>query len=205
MLGTEHLVLAASLALGLFFYEQFGERLGGVMVLPLVTAYGLFDVRILAGFSLGAVATYGVGELVIRRTLIYGRRLLYVYILAGMVLTAAALALVGVSTSGIALIVLPGIFAFNLHREGEPVRRMGTFVLILVPLYLVAHLVLTPFGFDAGLYRVFPDLRPFAIHAFHLVPTPELFPTASAQSATRAVDGTGVGGVIGSLVGGDAE
>jgi hypothetical protein len=206
MLGAQHLVLAACLGLGLLIYERYGLRLGGVLVLPLVTAYALFDPRILLGFFLGSMATYGLGELVVRRTLIYGRRLLYVYILGGLFLTAAALHVLGVEMTGIALVVLPGIFAFNLHREGAPVRRLTTFASILAPIYLVAHLALYPVGFEGGLFQVFPGFELIVADVVHFLPRLDPIGTASASPVTAsALDGTGMGGVLGSLIGGEAE
>jgi hypothetical protein len=206
MLGAEHLVLAACLAIGLLIYERYGLRLGGVLVLPLVTAYALFDPRILLGFFLGSVATYGLGELVVRRTLIYGRRLLYVYIVGGLFLTASALHLLGVEVAGMALVVLPGIFAFNLHREGAPTRRLATFAAILAPLYLVAHVALYPVGFQGGLFPAVPQFELLVADLFHFLPRLDPIGTASATPMTaNALDGTGVGGVLGSLLGGEAE
>jgi hypothetical protein len=52
----EVIALLIALCIGLFVYERYGIRLGGVLVLPLVTAYALFEPKLLHVFFLAADA-----------------------------------------------------------------------------------------------------------------------------------------------------
>jgi hypothetical protein len=147
------ITLLLALVLGLVAYERFGMRLGGVLVLPLLTAYTLFEPRLVPVFVGAAAIAYFAGKLVQRNTLVYGRRLLYTYIGLGLLASSALIYLTGIGVAGIALAVLPGIFAFNVHREGKPMRSVGQFAFLYVPTVLLAHVALLPLGFRGGLFE----------------------------------------------------
>jgi hypothetical protein len=122
-------LLAAFLLLGLFLYERTGMRLGGVLVLPLLLVYAIFDVNIVAVFAVASAFTLVVGQIVHSQTFLYGRRLLYAFILIGMAATVAALHYVTVAVAGVILALLPGIFAYNLHREGRYLEGASAFAM----------------------------------------------------------------------------
>ena len=175
-----HLVLAllGSLLIGLFVYERLGWRLGGVLVLPLVLIYALFEPKVVPAFLAGVVLTFAIGWLVQRHTLIYGRRLLYVFVVAGFVVTASLLVALRADVHGIVLAVLPGVFAFNLQREGYPTRSVAQFAAIFLPVYVAAHVLLLPFGFEGGLFAYFPKVH----HELALV-LPGIAPGLGAEAA----------------------
>lgn len=154
-----YIVLGTSLLVGLLVYERHDLRLGGVLVLPLLVVYALFSPRILPLFFGAALLTYAAGEGIRSRTLLYGRRLLYAYLLVGLVTSAVLIHSLLTSYHGVAFAVLPGIFAFNMHREPRPARAMGSFAAILVPVFLIVHVALFPIGFAGGLFAEIPVTR----------------------------------------------
>jgi hypothetical protein len=114
---------------GLILYERTGSRLGGVLVLPLLLLYALVDLSVLLVFSVGALASFVLGQFFYSHMLIYGRRLLYAFLLAGIGATMTAYAFIQPGSFGLVLAVLPGLFAYNLHREGRFLEGMSTFVI----------------------------------------------------------------------------
>lgn len=109
--------LVLSLLVGLWFYERRNWRLGGVIVLPLLVYYSLQDLMLLVIFIIATAGALLSGMVLRRRTLIYGRRLLYAYLISGIIVGGTASLLIGPSYDGVIITVLPGIFAYNLHRE----------------------------------------------------------------------------------------
>lgn len=125
--GVQTALLVLFLLVGLLAYERWGLRLGGVLVLPLLTLYILGDPRFAAVFAFSAATTYAVGELIHRRTLIYGRRIFSVFLISSCLATACGSFVLRIPLHGVVLPIMPGLFSFNLHREGQPVRGVVIF------------------------------------------------------------------------------
>lgn len=123
------LLLAVFLVVGLIVHEKTGSRLGGVLVLPLILLYALVDLSVLLVFSVGAFASFLAGQYFYYHRLVYGRRLLYSFLLSGIVATMLAYPLVKPDSFGMVLAVLPGLFSYNLHREGRYLEGMSTFLI----------------------------------------------------------------------------
>ncbi len=123
----------------LLVYERWGLRLGGVLALPYLAVYALTDLGILLLFGLAALATYFIGQVVHRRTLIYGRRMLVVFLLASLASSGLLNQVIQVAQSGVFLPILPGLFAYNLHREGRPTWNSVLFVGVLLIALLVTY------------------------------------------------------------------
>lgn len=138
---AQYALLAGYVLVGLWAYERWGIRLGGVLALPLVAVYALIVPWALEIFAVGAVVSFTVGEVLHRRTLVYGRRLFAVHIVASVVASFLFTQAFDVPLNGFLLPVLPGVFAFNLHREGRPVQGAVVFVGALIGL-MVAGLAL---------------------------------------------------------------
>lgn len=129
------------LIIGLIIYERTGMRLGGVLVLPLLLLYALIDLRTLLVFALASGATFLVGWILISQTLAYGRRALYLFLLIGLIATALVNDLMGSPLTAMMLALLPGLYAYNLHREGTQVKGVASFMIafaLLLALTLVA-------------------------------------------------------------------
>lgn len=147
-------LLGVFILLGLLVYERRGLRLGGVLVLPLLVSYALLDLAVLPVFGMAAAVAYGTGEAVHRRTLLYGRRVFVVFLLLGVVSMVAAEFLLGLHQGGLLMALLPGLFAFNLHREGTPARSSGLFLVWLGVFVLLGAGALLALGIETPGTRV---------------------------------------------------
>jgi hypothetical protein len=157
---TAWLMLAVFLMAGLFIYERTGLRLGGVLVLPLLLVYALFDFNILIVFGISALVTLWIGTAVFRRSLLYGRRLLYVFLVVGILATLGARLFIQTEMEGFVLAILPGLFAYNLHREGDYVAGASAFLFwfgILMMAAIAGFWVLTS---DGSVARAFQGMVP---------------------------------------------
>lgn len=122
-------LLALFLVVGLVIHEKTGSRLGGVLVLPLILIYSLVDLSVLLVFSVGALVSFLMGQYFYSYRLVYGRRLLYAFLLSGIVATMLVYPVIKPESFGMVLAVLPGLFAYNLHREGRYLEGMSTFII----------------------------------------------------------------------------
>lgn len=161
MIGQDSLIIAWTLLgvfllIGLIVHEKTGLRLGGVLVLPLLLVYAIFDLNAVAVFAIAAVLALMVGQVVYSRTFLYGRRLLYVFLLIGVATTIFARQFVDLALGGIVLALLPGLFAYNLHREGRYVEGASAFMawfgILLVAGVAVTWLITQP-GQLEGMWR----------------------------------------------------
>jgi hypothetical protein len=117
-------ILIVGLVAVILASEWFGLRFGGVVVVPLLAMYMLFDSRALPLFAVSTVVAYGILLVVERRYILYGRRLLLAAIVAGAIApTVAALVSQLIFEEAFPLreiaflgSILPGIAAYNLHR-----------------------------------------------------------------------------------------
>lgn len=122
-------LLAVFLLAGLVLYERTGLRLGGVLVLPLLLVYAIIDLNVVAVFALAAGISLVVGQIIHHTTMLYGRRLLYIFLLTGIGATFLARQYVEVALAGFIIGLLPGLFAYNLHREGRFMEGASAFAL----------------------------------------------------------------------------
>lgn len=149
---------ALGLLIGAWVATTRGYRLGGVVVLPLLVVYTLINLASLPIFLLSAALAYVGVDQVQRWRLVYGRRLLLTSIVIGMtvpvaiflsfdVLRGEELTITGLEFMGG---ILPGIAAYNFHRE-ESERRVpdvvasaGVFLFLAVLGVLALVLWMTP-------------------------------------------------------------
>lgn len=127
---------------GVVAYERWGLRLGGVLVLPFLALYTLDDVRALLLFAVSAVAAFFGGEAVHRSTLLYGRRMFITFLLISMWTSLLANSVIGVERESVFMPLLPGLFAYNLHREGRPLWNTAIFTGWLMIFFLITFIIL---------------------------------------------------------------
>lgn len=135
---TLWVLLGAFLLVGLYVYERKGRRLGGVLVLPLLIIYALVDLVAIVVFGLAAVVALIAGHVAYDRTLLYGRRLLVVFLIIGLAATAVIALALPLGAHAFMFALLPGLFAYNLHREGDQVEAATSFMLWLAGLLALA-------------------------------------------------------------------
>jgi hypothetical protein len=120
-------VVLVGLLLGIIAVQEWELRLSGVIVVPLLAVYALYDFHSLAVFGVGTLATYVGLAILQRRTLLYGRSLLLAAVAIGAIVPLASLAIPSLLGSSELLAetafigsVLPGIAAYNYHQlEGR--------------------------------------------------------------------------------------
>lgn len=122
-------LLALFLGVGLFCYDRWGIRLGGVLVLPLLLAYVIVDPNALWVFAFASTVSFAGGHVAYERTFVYGRRLLYLFLLLGITATLVALLWIPLRGETAMMALLPGLFAYNLHREGRYSAGLAAFLL----------------------------------------------------------------------------
>lgn len=127
---------------GVLAYERWGLRLGGVLVLPFLAIYALQDLAVLILFAVSASAAFFGGEAVHRVSLVYGRRMLVVFLLISMWTSLAANTVLEVSGDSVFMPLLPGLFAYNLHREGRALWNTALFIGWLLIFLLLSLVVL---------------------------------------------------------------
>lgn len=140
------LIPAITLIVGLFAVvfatERYGLRFGGVVVMPLLAVYILFESTALPLFAISTLTAYVSLALIDRRLVLYGRRLLITAIVAG-ALVPVATVLVAQFVFGEALpltevaylgSILPGIAAYNLRRierDRQAADLVGSLALVV--------------------------------------------------------------------------
>ncbi|MFN2383033.1 MAG: poly-gamma-glutamate biosynthesis protein PgsC/CapC [Gemmatimonadota bacterium] len=127
---------------GFLAYERWGLRLGGVLVLPFLALYAIDDLAVLLLFAVASLVTFFGGEVVHRTFLIYGRRMLTAFLILSVWSSFAGNAVLHVSQQGIFMPLLPGLFAYNLHRKGRPLWNTALFIGWLLIFLLATFAVL---------------------------------------------------------------
>jgi hypothetical protein len=129
MIIAATLVVLGLLAASLVTYTK-GYRLCGVVIVPLLAVYTLIDFATLPIFALSGAMAFGAIAVIQRRRIQFNRGLLIPAILVGMIAPAVyAAGLDAYGSGGLAMdvafvgSVLPGIAAYNLHRQ-DPDRRL---------------------------------------------------------------------------------
>ena len=120
---TEVVIMCLGLLVSVAVVQLWGLRMCGVLVIPLLAIYGLYNYATIPIFVSSAAAAYVSLHIVKTRTLLYGRGLLLAGILSGALVPLLALAFV-TSVYDTAVItdvvfigtILPGIAAYNLHQ-----------------------------------------------------------------------------------------
>ena len=152
--GLVYGLFAVYVVAGLIAYERLGTRLGGVLVLPYLAVYSLSDISVLLLFGFVAVVTYAVGDVIHRNALLYGRRMLVVYVLVSLSASLVGNTLIDGVHRGVFLPILPGLAAYNLHREGRAFWDASVFVAAVVLVLVVTHAALGLVGVTGNGFEV---------------------------------------------------
>ncbi len=142
-LGASTPVLLLTFAIGVLgsegVYHRWGVRLTGIVALPLLALFALQSAVVVPIYVAGLGIVYLLTTEIHRRTLLYGRVLLGISIVVGM-LAMLPVAIVAPVAPGVHLFftaVLTGVGAYNLHRVPPAHRRntmaisAGLFVVLL--------------------------------------------------------------------------
>ena len=116
------LILLFGFVFGYFMYELYRYRAGGVIAIPILVLYSLESPIALPIFIYSVAMCYLIGFIITERTLIYGRRLLYLYLTMSLLITSFAFFFVlyylnmDLLTITVGAI-FPGLIAYNVSRE----------------------------------------------------------------------------------------
>jgi hypothetical protein len=117
-------------------YTKYKFRAGGVVVIPLLAIYTV-------KYPLMAVALIGLSmitlliiEILYSKFVVYGRRLLYMSLTAGIILTLIIMPMLD-SALGWYSVVVPGLLAYNFHRENHSIVDRARSVIINGATYLL--------------------------------------------------------------------
>lgn len=142
---VETAIMIVGLIAGIAAVQLWSLRMSGVLVVPLLAIYGLYDHDSLPVFILSTLAAYIALYVIKKRSLLYGRGLLLAGILSGALVPVIALAL-SIHYYGTALLneiefvgtILPGVAAYNLHQLSVD-RRLDD---VILSLFVLAGLML---------------------------------------------------------------
>ncbi|APX96872.1 poly-gamma-glutamate biosynthesis protein PgsC/CapC [Natronorubrum daqingense] len=133
-------LLGAGLLVAEWANSRWGVRLGGLIAIPLLVALSLSNAWAIGVYALALVIVYATITLVNASTLVYGRALLSVGLIAAMTVGALVASIAPVVT-GFTLyfvVLLAGVGAYNFHRVAPAERlasvslSVGTFAALLV-------------------------------------------------------------------------
>jgi hypothetical protein len=131
------MILLFGFVYGYFMYELFRYRAGGVIAIPILVIYTLEFPIALPIFIYSVAMCYLIGFIITERTLIYGRRLLYLYLTTSLLITSVAfyfvlyylnLNLLTITVGAI----FPGLIAHNISRDAYSLKAGGIIVLMMV-------------------------------------------------------------------------
>ncbi len=138
-------VLLFGFILGFILYETTRYRIGGIVAIPIMVIYTL-DNPVLLPIFLVAIGICLAGvSLIAERTLLYGRRLLYLNLAASIISTSLLIFSVSLYfsidlTQLTVGTIFPGIVAHNISRETFDMRNamrvggmmLGNFVIVML-------------------------------------------------------------------------
>jgi hypothetical protein len=118
------IVLLFGFILGFILYELTRYRIGGVIAIPIMVIYTMDNSLMFPIFLYSIVICLLAGHIISESTLLYGRRLLYVYLAISIVTTSIiffyAGSLLNINLTALTVgSIFPGIVAFNISREAD--------------------------------------------------------------------------------------
>lgn len=123
------IILIFGFTLGFILYEVMRYRVGGVVAIPIMVIYTFSNSILLPIFLYSIGVCLIVVSVIAERSLLYGRRLLYIYMAISILVTSSAVLFVS-TTYNIDLAtvtigtIFPGIVAYNLSREAFDFESM---------------------------------------------------------------------------------
>jgi|SRR3989344_3607031 len=114
---TAYIILFVGFILGYLLYELFKVRAGGVVAIPLLVIYTIYNLKIFFLILLLALLLFLLLELIFKKTAIYGRRLLYISFGLSIIISSIAIWLMKEPSPVVFLTLIPGLMAYNFHRE----------------------------------------------------------------------------------------
>ncbi len=118
MIQWELIPLLAGFIIEYYLYTKYKFRMGGVVIIPLLAIYAINQPFSFPFLMFLTAINYFILEYFYSHFIIYGRRLLYLSLIIGIVLSLAVGFLMDVNLSWYGFLI-QGLFAYNLHRESN--------------------------------------------------------------------------------------
>ena len=148
VLTWEIIVLLTGFIIGYFLYTKFKFRSGGVLVIPFLAIYSIKFPLMLPLIFLASAITLLIMEIMFKKYIIYGRRLTYLSYVIGIIVLVVFYFLLEIESTWYSML-LPGMIAYNFHREiNSHFPFLKAFSIFLIYLF-----VLITVGF-LGLYFI---------------------------------------------------
>lgn len=139
------MILIFGFMFGFFMYEFTRYRAGGVIAIPILAIYSLEAPITLPIFLYSIAMCILIGFIITEKTLIYGRRLLYLYLTVSILVTSVSfffaqyyldLDLLTLSIGAI----FPGLIAYNISRETYSFKSGVQTVLMMLWQFLIVEM-----------------------------------------------------------------
>jgi len=121
----------------IYHYKKF--RMGGVIVIPLLAIYTIKYPLMLLLVGFFSVCIFFMLKILMERFIIYGRRLLYLALFMGLILMS--IAFIWLNSFTWYSVLLPGLIAYNYHRESYSGVKIGKAVLWNLLFYIICFVV----------------------------------------------------------------
>ena len=132
----EALPLISGFIIEYFLYTKYKFRAGGVVVIPLLAVYTIKFPALIPTLLFISFVTFVALELLYHRLVIYGRRLMYLALTIGIIFTVILTPLFD-SNLGWYTLIIPGLIAYNVHRENNSPAHLAKSLLINTATYLL--------------------------------------------------------------------
>jgi hypothetical protein len=116
IIQEETIILFIGFVIGFILYTYFKFRSGGVLAMPLLAIYTFNFPLLLPFIVVSTIFIVLITELLFIKFIIYGRRLLYINLILGMLLVSSFSYLFKIDLGWYPLLI-PGLLSYNFHRE----------------------------------------------------------------------------------------
>ena len=149
------IVLLFGFIFGYIIYELTRYRVGGVVAIPIMVIYTLDEPLMLPIFVFAIIICLLAVYIVTEKTLLYGRRLLYLNLAFSIIITSLiffyADAILNMSFTALTVgTIFPGIVAYNISRESYDLENTMKTIVMMVANFLIVLLFAVALSFAVG-------------------------------------------------------
>lgn len=140
IISWEVVTLLTGFLVGFVLYSLLKFRSGGVITIPLLAIYTIKFPLLVPFMLLTAAVCFFLIEFLYREYILYGRRLLYISLTLGIFLTIFFMVIFNINAGWYPLII-PGLMAYNSHREYNSTVNIKKSFLINILLFVLLLIV----------------------------------------------------------------
>ena len=149
------IVLLFGFIFGYIIYELTRYRVGGVVAIPIMVIYTMDEPLMLPIFVFAIIICLLAVYIVTEKTLLYGRRLLYLNLAFSIIITSLiffyADAILNMNFTALTVgTIFPGIVAYNISRESYDLENTMKTIVMMVANFLIVLLFAVALSFAVG-------------------------------------------------------